>query len=80
MFEIVPRETILQKAVKPVTTALRRSSVDEADKTEDVQEKKTDNTLFVVITVTIVLALGSIAGVVRWRKKKNLQKDRKEKH
>lgn len=70
MFEIVSKETILQKVVKPVTTAFHRSSVD--DKTEDVQEKKTDNTLFVVITVTIVLALGSIAGVVRWRKKKNL--------
>lgn len=68
MFEIVPKETILQKVVKPVTTVLHRSSVD--DKADDVQ-KKTDNTLFVVITVTIVLALGSIAGVVRWRKKNN---------
>lgn len=75
-FEIAPRETILQKAVKPVTTALRsRDPAD--DKTGDVQEKKADHTLFVVITITTVLALGGIAGVVRWRKKEKFTEEPK---
>lgn len=68
MFQIVPKETTLQKVVKPMTTAFRGSLEKEA---ENVQEKKPGNTLSAVITVAAVLALGGITGVVWWRKKRN---------
>lgn len=66
MFEIVPRETALQKVVKPMTIAFRGNSAEEAG---NVQGRETDNTLSVVITAAI-LAFGGIVGVVWWRKKK----------
>lgn len=72
MFEVVPEETIFEKAVKPV----RKLFSEEEEKTKAVQEKGTDDKCSYIWAV--VIAGSVIAGTIVWNVRRYRKKEKVE--